>query len=492
MFVKKIIILIFFYFFSILTTFSQYKVTPNCLNTWDAIIDLRFEDADSLIENELATNPTNYYAHYLAQTADAFQFMIDMSDSTYKEIIDKYETRMELLDGEDEESPYYLACRAELQLQMGMFNIIYGDRLTGLRKAYGAYKKTYKNIDKYPDFNQSYKLDGIFNVAISNMPPFVNWAITSFGVSGSYDKGYEILRNYFINCKHTNGLGTEAALYNILAFKLNKDPYGAYTFINSLDSNYFKYNLLKYFKANVAYRTGKNEEALEELSTFKRDDLEFNGYNYLLGKILLRKLDSNSIHHLKKFLKNQKEKQYHKEINYAIAMAYLIAGNIKQTKHHRLLACETGNEITERDREAMCDCNLDYFPDKNLVKAKLLLDGGYLNKANLYLEMFNSVQHDKSDNSPYYLEYLLLKGRLEFRRGNTNEAVSLMSKVITYGENVDYYFASEAALYLGYIYEKSYPQKAVTYFNLARELYQSGFYEYIDEISKKKIKSLST
>jgi len=472
---------------------AQYQITDNCIQAWEAIIDLRLVTADSLINAELAENPNNYYVYYLAQTCDAYELMINNSTEVYEKLIPKYEERISMMEDHDVDSPHYLTCIAEMQLQMGMFNIIHGDKLSGLRRAYGAYKKTYRNIDKNPDYQTSYKLDGIFDVALLNLPPFVSWAANAFGVSGDEKKGYATLNNYFIYCSNLEGLKQEAALYNILAFKLNKDPQSAYEFISTLDSGYFNYKLLSYFKANVAFRCGKNEEALLVLSTFDNENMEvqFNGYNYLFGKILLRKLDPSAIGYFKKYLTNKPEEQYLKEIHYALALSYLIAGDKEKFTKHKQLAYELGSEIAERDREAMYDCSLDYFPDVNLVRAKLSLDGGYNDVARNWLEIFRSAQNDKDSPSPYNLEYWLLKGKLEFVEGNTNEAISLLSKVVTLGKNEDYYFASEAALQLGIIYKNTDPDKALSYFKLARDLYVIDYYEYIDEISKKRIRDLS-
>lgn len=290
----KILLLLVFVFQWFLSV-AQYKVTPKCLSAWEAIIDLRYDDADSIIDEELRQNPTNYYAYYLEQTTEAFRFMITMSDSAYEAVNDNFERRMEIMEDQDKESPYYNACIAEMQLQIGMFNIIYGDRITGLRRAYSAYRKTYKNIDKFPDFNQSRKLEGIFNVAISNMPPFVSWAVKFFGVDGNFIEGYRILNEYYENALKTRGLNAEAALYNILAFKLNKDPQSACYFIRNLPEDILKYELLTYFKGNVAYRESYNDKALEIIRTIpvEKDGVYFNGFNYMMGKILIRKLDTN-------------------------------------------------------------------------------------------------------------------------------------------------------------------------------------------------------
>ncbi|MBC8320755.1 MAG: hypothetical protein H8E34_08540 [Bacteroidetes bacterium] len=471
---------------------AQYEINDNCSQAWEALLDLRINTAKEIVEREIGENPDNYYAYYLDQNCDAFELMISTTSEGYEAFKDNYENRREIMDDMDVDSPYYLACESEMQLQMGIFNIIYGDLFTGLRRAYSAYNKTYKNIERYPDFQPNRKLDGMFNMSISNLPPFVSWAAALFGVSGSAETSLLILKNYFKFYAKTPGLKQEAALYIILAHKLNKDPFGAYSFIKSLDSSYFAFNLLKYFYANVAYRSGKNEEALKIFSSFNPEELEikFNPYNYLFGKIMLRKLDSTAIKYFKKYLTITQEKDYLKEMHYQLALAYLINGNKNAFIKHKQNACELGDNITERDREAMYDCNLDYLPDVNLVKAKLLLDGGYLINASKWLENFRSTQNDKGSNSPYNLEYYLLKGRCEYIVGNNEQAILEFNKVIADGENEDYYFASEAAMYLGFIYEKTDSEKALLYFKKACNLYESDYYEYIDEISKKRITSL--
>ncbi len=467
---------------------SQYTVTKNCELTWEAIMDLRFDDADSLIMVELNDNPTNYYATYLQQTSDAFRFMIAMSEEGYADICEKYNSRMEYLEGKDEDSPYYNACIAEMQLQVGMFNIIYGERLTGLRKAYGSYKKTYRNIEKFPEFNESYKLDGIFNVAISNMPPFVGWAVSFFGVSGSYIDGYRIMEEYYKRTDSIIGLRLEAVLYNILAFKLNKDPKTAYSFFDKLPIEYSEYKLLNYFKGNVAYRTGHNEEALEIISNMEIDEngYYFNGVNYLMGKILLRKLDTNCRGYLHTFLDNQKEGQYHKEINYQLALSFLIDGDLDGFEFFKSKSKESGNEITERDREAVCDYSKKYIPDANLIRAGLLLDGGYFYKAKYELEKVRTSIDSREIQ--YKLHYLFLLGQMEYEKGNDSKAITYFNDVIKLGKKENYSFASHASLLLANIYEKSNADEAYEYYKQAKDLWNSGYYDYIEEISVKKIK----
>ncbi len=470
--------------------FGQYHISQNCTDAWEALIDLKLNTADSLINEELISNPDNLYAHYLAHTCDSYRLIINHSKAGYNDLVKKYNHRMDIMEDKFKDSPYYLFCLSEMQLQTGMFNIIYGDRLTGLRRAYSAYNKTYKNIKEYPDFMGSYKLDGIFNVAISNLPPFVSWAAKTFGVTGDEITGYNILNDYYNYYSKTPGLKQEAALYNILAFKLNKDPDRAYSFIFDMDTNISNSRLIKYFHANVAYRSGKNKEAFEIISTFNPEESEvmFRGYYYLMGKILLQQLNPSAIDYFRKYLTNKPEKQYLKEINYALGLSFFLKGDTLKFLDHKKLACESGNEITERDREAIYDCKLDYLPDINLLKAGLSLDGGYLSKCKYYINEYIKYKGKHDSKSPYNLGFMLINGKYNAMTGDTLPAVDLFREVINEGSDENYYFASEAVLQLGLIYENRNPEEAESFFRTARDLYDSDYYEYIDEIAKKKLK----
>ncbi len=468
--------------------FSQYEINSNCEKAWKAIINLRFITADSLISNELEINPTNYYAYYLDQMKEAYMLIADQSQERYKQFCDSYEKRIDFIEGKDTESEYYLSCLAEMQLQMGVFNILFDDKLCGLRHCYCSYKNTYKNLRKHPEYRGSRKLKGIYYIAVDNLPPFVSWAANTFGIEGDYQWGYKILDYFFHHYSDTPGLAQEAALCNILAFKLNKDPQSAYNFISQLDTSFLKYNLIQYFNANVNYLTGHNEEALTILQNSSLDSAEvyFNGYNYLMGKILLRKLDTNSISYFDRYLKNNHHKQYEKEITHKKAVAYLIEGDIERYTEYVNIAQKSGEEITERDREAVYDLDIDYIPDITLTKAFLSLKGGYYAKARYYLDNFNN---NECDFLPYRLRYNLLNGIYYFKEGYNFQAEACFNKVLEEGSDSKYYFASEAAMYLGMIYENIDNNTANEYYDLALSLYETEYYEYISDYSKKKLES---
>jgi len=471
---------------------ASYEVDANCQEAWMLLMDLRIDDAKNILKEEIRQKPDNYYAYYLDQTCDAYKLLINSNTKDYEKFIEDYYLKREIMDGKDEDSPYYLSCYSEMEIQLGIFNIIKGDRLSGLRKAFSAYKNVYRNLDKYPDFKPSLKLDGFFNVAISNLPPFVKWAASFFGVEANPEYGFRVLNENYQSQKNIKGINAESALFVILVAKINKTPEMVYDFTQSLDSSVASTFIHKYFRANIAYRSGKNEEALSQIQQIDINQHAFADviYSYLKGKILLRKLDANANVYLGRYLNYLRKKEYLKEISYQLALYHLINGDKIKYLEYCEIVREEGIDINERDREALYEANLDYIPDVNLAKVHLLLDGGYLDRAGEYLKEY---ELNKSLIMGHKLEYHFLKARYELAYGNNANAMAEFKKTIDLGVGEDYSFACEAALLLGNTYEKEGDvEKAEEYYELSIKLYQSDFYEYLEDKASKALKQLKS
>jgi hypothetical protein len=468
---------------------AQYQITDNCILAWEQIMDLKLNSAQETIEKELKANPNNYYAYYLEQNREALALLINPSETLFDKYEERYDKRMDFLEDKDKNSPYYLACRSELLLQTCIFSVLYGEKLSGIRKGYQAYKATNQNKEKFPDFLLSKKLDGFFNVALSNLPSFVQWAASVFGVSGDADTGVSLLKSYYQQVKDQPGINLDAAVFVILPYKLNREPYKAYDFILTLDSALLKYKIINYFYINTAYRSGRNELAYKALQAFDLSSIEekFIPYDYMMGKVLLRKLDQGAITHFKNYLRFTNNENYIKETFYNMALFYLINGNTDQFKYYKQQANDNGKAVNERDREAVYDSELDYIPDINLTKAKLLVEGGYFDLAKEYLDKF---ENEKSTFLPYQLEYNLLNGRILEYNNDIENCIAAYKTVINKGSDEDYYFASEAALRLGGVYFDRNKKQAKSWFEKSIDLYQSNFYEYIEEIAKRELRSL--
>ena len=469
---------------------AQYQVNDNMQNAWRLLMDLRIDSAKQLLQNELDKNPENYYAYYLDQTCDAYGLLINSSEDEYELFLKNYDKKRAVMDGKYESSPYCLFCKSEMDLQVAVFQIIHGSNFGGVQKAYAAYREVYKNLDKHPGFKPSLKLDGFFNVAMSNLPPFVKWVVSFFNVSSDFDYGVKTLTTLYQDQKDVKGINAEAALFFIFTAKINKTPEMVYDFTRNLDSNIRTLFIHQYFRANIAYRVGKNEQALHTMKQFNGKGRPYAEliYNYMMGKILLRKLDDSAGYYIEQYLKNLRKQEYFKEMTYNLALTELLKGN--RARYNELCAVvrDEGSEVNERDREALYDASLDYQPDVNLVKARLLLEGSYLEAFKRTMDTYR--QHPAGD-LPYRLEYHFLTGRYQTETHQIEKAVVNFQWVIDHGSDEDYYFACASALALGGIYEAANNfEKARDYYKLASDLYDSDYYEYLGAKAEKSLERI--
>jgi tetratricopeptide (TPR) repeat protein len=475
-------------------TKAEYVINKNVRDILDAAFNLKTETARTLIVLEHEINPTNYYAYYLEELIDAIELITMPSEARFETFKDNHDRRREIMDGKSEDSPYYLSCKAEMSFFLGMFRMRFDERINGFRSSLSALKETGKNLEDHPGFRESLNLKAFFNLTMANLPPFARWAIGFFGIKIEPNTGIDMLTKNLnsYEAESDRQMTANTALIMIIGYKINKVPDMGYKFILNLDESIKSYSLIKFFEANLAFRSGHNEEALAILNDFdvSQIELQFDHYNYMMGHVLLKKLDRGAGSYFNKFLSETQFRSYTKEATYKLAEYYSVMGQEDKFKAYKELAEDTeGDELVERDREATYDSELDYDPDPNLLKARLLLSGGYLSPGIKELKLFKAKNNDFL---PYQTAYYLLLGEYYFKLNNHSQAIINLKKAIELGEDEDYQLASAAAVLLAKVYDDdSEMEMAQRYYELAIELYEDEYYEYIDSYAKSRLSQIT-
>jgi tetratricopeptide (TPR) repeat protein len=118
----------------------------------------------------------------------------------------------------------------------------------------------------------------------------------------------------------------------------------------------------------------------------------------------------------------------------------------------------------ERDKQAVNEANT-LTPNINLLKARLLFDGGYLAKS---LDLLSASKADDFNNIKDKTEYFYRLGRVNDRLEKDDLALSNYQNAINTGKYLKYYYAANAAVQMGKIYErKKNNAKAKSSFNIA-------------------------
>ena len=454
---------------------ANFDYNTNCRNAFRAILDLKTNTAREILRNEKSLNPDNSYVIYLEHYADAVELIVTGDESRYDKFYKDYYSRKDLLDKEDQSSPYYKLIHAEMLFHVGLAQLKFGNKLNGAAKIYNSYFLIKDNQEKFPDFWRNLKMEGSYNVIFANIPASARWAAQMLGLKGNMETGLQQLMTYYDSVKTLPGYAEESILFINFAYKYAWDEEAGLQFYSSLDSTILNCTLVKYFYANLASFGSKNELALDLLNSMLNNHYEvpFYGVEYQLGRCKLNCLDKDADIYLLKYLNEAPGLDYKKDICNRLSYYYLINGDINRFKQYKAMVSKIGSDLRDRDREAVLESERNYLPNVSLLKARFLFDGGYYNRAE---GIIIAVPASDLTNKAYELEYLYRKGRIYQLESRTSEAIDNLTKAIRAGEDEPYPFATLAAYQLGMIYEKQKDYKqAKAYFEKCLEIYDSDY-----------------
>jgi tetratricopeptide (TPR) repeat protein len=197
----------------------------------------------------------------------------------------------------------------------------------------------------------------------------------------------------------------------------------------------------------------------------------------MLGVAKLNRLDADACYPILNFLGNFKGKNYIRAAYMHLAWYYLIQNKPKQYETYMERIKIRGNDQVDNDLEALRTAKKGIKPDITLLKARLLFDGGY------YANAIHELDDFKATDAKTGLEYTYRLGRIYHNWGKIDEAVPHYRETIKAGEKMPYYYAANAALQLGIIYEKRNDfASARTYYT---EVLSMDFDEYHFSITNK-------
>jgi Tfp pilus assembly protein PilF len=202
--------------------------------------------------------------------------------------------------------------------------------------------------------------------------------------------------------------------------------------------------------------------------------------NYMLGLAKLYRGDKDAAVYLQRFIREFKGLHYIKDAYLKLAWDALLHDNAAAYAKY-LAACKVnGKAVTESDKKALRDAKSGILPNKILLRARLLFDGGFFAKAKELLSVYTTKSFGSTATQ---LEFLYRMGRIEDKLDNDAAAIDFYTKTIAQGKAETYYFACNAALQLGILYEnkKNYAA-AKTNFNLCLTISPS---EYKDGLHQK-------
>lgn len=431
-----------------------FEFTENAKKAYKSVLSLKFDEARTLLNKERITHPDNLITDFVANYIDFFTVFINEDYSEFDLLEANKYSRLKRISQGPKDSPYFLYTQAEIQLQWAIARLKFEENLTALREIRKAYKMLEENQVKFPDFVASKKSLGVMHAMIGTIPDSYKWAVKLVGLDGTIAQGTKEINEVLEFAKYNELIFEEETLvmYALILLHIGNESEEAWTLINNpkLDS---KTNPLACFVlASVAMHTGRADRALKLLQNKPVGSAyhSFHYLDYMTGLAKLYTLDQEADLYFKRYLENFKGQNYIKEANQKLAWHSILFKNGNEYDQY-IQRCKTnGSAIIGGDKKALKEAQYGTRPNATLLKARLLYDGGYFNRAEQLLAPLSTGDFNtKSDQ----IELAYRKGRVFQDLGNDSKAIENYRLTIESGRYEPFYFACNAALQAGLIYE---------------------------------------
>lgn len=435
----------------------HFTYTEDAVAAYELILSLRLDEGGRAIAQLESDDPSNLVVHHLANYLDIFALFISEDKDLYRSRKGLKDERLRLLQQGDPNSPWYLYVQADVRLQWALMRLRFGELLGAFNDISKAYQLLKRNQHQHPDFMPNYKDLGMLHAIVGTVPDQYQWGVRLLsGLDGSIAKGErELKRVLDYGRKHPDFHFTRetAVLYAYVQLHLLRKGEGAWRTVQAADLTPGKSLLHCFIMANIAMRTDRNDQALRFLVNRPRGSeyAVFPYLHFMEGLVRLRRLERGAGKHFQAYIQQFRGRNFIKEAHQKMAWAALLESD--EAGYRRIMqeSLERGRAESGSDKNAQLEAESNHVPPLPLLKARLLFDGGYHQRAFDVLKVHSAS--DFSDTS-HQLEFQYRMGRVFHGLEKYQPALLYYEKTIQAGRDLPYFFACNAALQKGLIYER--------------------------------------
>jgi tetratricopeptide (TPR) repeat protein len=441
---------------AMLNATTPYFDFSSARSAYDKVISLRFTEARNEIDALKRNEPNNLAPHFIENYLECASAMLNDSEQEYRRGVKGMDKRLDKLASGDNNSPYYLYCQAEVRLQWALLRGRYGDYISCITNIKNAYSLLEENQKRFPDFVANKKSLGLLHAIVGNVPNEIRWAVKGIGgMSGTIQQGVaemEALLNYSrYHPEFIFGIESYVA-YAYMQLHINNKAQSAWKTVSEGLKDKKDNPLAMFAVANIGMKTGHNDEAiklLEQIPTGSNYH-SFPYKSFLLGIAKLYRLDTDADKPLHQFLQSYKGEFGIKEAYQKLAWFHLLKNDTQGYWNNIYQAKIQGITRADTDKAADREANKGEMPEITLLKARLLFDGGYYQRA---YDLLKNAAATYAGHEKNNLEYLYRMGRVTHKLNKLQEAIQYYDQAVAKGTGKPWYFACNSALQLGILYE---------------------------------------
>ncbi len=462
-----------FFFFQIIapaTAKKRFEWTPALRTAYDKTLSLRFTEAESDLTAIRRNDPDNLLVLHVENYLDFFRVYINEEVTEFKKLEKNKDKRLKTIEEQgDKSSPYYLFLQADIRLHWALARLKFEEYSTAFFETNKAFKLLTANAKLFPKFMPNKKDLGILHAIVGTIPDNYKWTVNWLSsMEGSMEQGKEELEEVLDFAQKQDFIYENEiyVYYAYLLLHLENDSEEAWKIINKADLNPKENPLACFVMANVAMRTDRGDEAINILLK-KPTGKQFQPFyylDYMFGLVKLQRLDADANIYFQRYVDNYKGRNFIKDAYQKLAWHALLHGDSQGYKKNMNLCKSKGYTIVGSDRSANAEAQTGDTPAVELLRARVLFDGGRFQRAYDVLKEKKATDYFSEKNR---LEYQYRMGRITHKLGRHTEALQFYQTTIDSGLKSPYYYACRSALEKGHILEElKRPKQAREAYNL--------------------------
>jgi len=465
---------------------KTFDFNTNCRLAYKEIMQLRLESGQRMLDVEKLQHPNNLIPHFLENYIDFFTLFFNEDPVEYKNRIDKVEDRLELMDEGPDTSPFFLFTKSVLHFQGAAVRVKFGERWDAGWEFRRAFLQAKENLKSFPAFGPNQLYYGAMQMVTATIPDGYKWLSNLLGMKGNMKAGMERVKQFLNGKDEWSELFHEEAIfyYCYLQFYLNNDKQGVAAFISQQQLDVVNNNLFTYLAANLSLNNQQAERAEQVLMGRNKSPgyLVTPVWDLEMGYAKLHHLEPDAHVYFENFLRQFKGKFYVKDVLLKLSWHFYLQNDQARADWYRKEISKRGNTDTDADKLAQKEGKSNRWPNRVLLQARMLNDGGYHREA---LRLLHGKTVNDFPVTEERLEFAYRVGRLYDDLGADTQAITFYKDAIAIGESRKEYFAARAALQIGFIYEARNDKKtAISWFEKCIGMKDHDFKNSLDQRAK--------
>ena len=465
---------------------KHFDFNNNCRQAYQSIIQLKLDEGSRILEAEKKRDPSNLVPFFLDNYVDFFQLFFNEDAAQYTAWKGRRDQRLEWMSEGPQSSPFNLFTRSVIHFQWAAIQIKFGDNWDAAWDFRRSFIQSKDCAAQFAGFSPAGMVSGAMEVVAGTIPDGYKWLSSLLGIKGTVAGGMRQLEQFLSSADANAVLFRDEAIfyYLYLQFYIGNKHNEVFEFVRQHQLDIKNNHLFTYLYANLCIndqRSALAQQVIREMN-MTPGYMDMPVWDMELGYACLNHLEPDAAFYLGRFLQRFKGRFYVKDVLQKLSWYYYLRGETARADSCRLLVLQRGSEEADADRQALKEARSGKWPNRVLLKARLLSDGGYFSEA---LQGLQGLGTGSFADPVDKCEYTYRLGRIYDGLGRDDEAVRVYESTVAAGAYLREYYAARAALQAGYIYERRGDKtRAIAYFQRCLDMKDHDYKNSLDQRAK--------